>query len=66
MELPSIVHPNRYEVKGILLEVVSYNPLPERQARAIALMFYRQHKFTRRDQGRLFRVVWTGNPEFAG
>lgn len=57
MELPSVVHPKRFAIAGIFFEVVSYSTLTDAQAKSVALMFYRSHRFSRKDKGRLFRVL---------
>jgi len=57
MQLPSVVHPKKFSVKGMFFEVVSYATLTDEQASKVAMLFYRSGKFTKMDQGKLFRVV---------
>lgn len=62
MKLPDVVHPMRFRIKGIVFKVVSYVPLSDRQAGAIAKQFYRMHKFTKKHQGREVEVLWLEDP----
>ena len=55
--IPSVVHPKKFTIKGIYFEVVSFDPLTDQQAARLVQMFYRSHRFTRKDQGMVFRVV---------
>lgn len=57
MQMPSIVHPKKLSIKGMLFEVVAYTSLTDEQASKIAMIFYRSRKFTKKDQGKLFRVA---------
>jgi hypothetical protein len=57
MQLPSVVHPKRFSINGIILEVVSYTNLTDAQAMKAAQLFYSQHKFKKKDQGKLFRAL---------
>ena len=59
MEMPSVVHPTRFTIKGMVFEVVSYEPLSDSKAATVAMQFFRSHKFKKKDQGKLFRVLWT-------
>lgn len=59
MEIPSVVHPKRFTINGMVFEVVSYSALTDEQAQKAAMLFFRSHKFKKKDQGKLFRVVTT-------
>lgn len=59
MEMPSVVHPTRFTIKGMVFEVVSYSQLSDEKAATIAMQFFRMQKFKKKDQGKLFRVLWT-------
>lgn len=61
MNLPAVVHPVQFRIKGILFEIVSYDPLTDQQAARLAQAFYRLHRFTRKDQGRVYRVLTTAD-----
>ena len=56
LEIPSVIHPKRFLIKGILFEVVSYTPMQDAQAAKVVRMFYASRKFTRQDQGKVFQV----------
>jgi hypothetical protein len=64
--IPSVVHPKRFTIKGIYFEVVSFDPLTDPQAARLVQTFYRSHRFTRKDQGKVFRVVTIADQSHAG
>lgn len=64
--IPNVVHPTRFTIKGIVFEVVSYEPLTDAQAARLVQSFYRSHRFTRKDQGKVFRVVTIADQTNAG
>ncbi len=57
MKLPTITHPTKFNIKGMLFEVVAYKSLTNEEAAKAAMHFYRAHKFKKSDQGKLFRVL---------
>lgn len=57
MQLPSVVHPKKFAVQGMLFEVVAYSTLTDEQAAKAAMFFFRSRKFLKKDQGKLFRVL---------
>ena len=60
MKRPSVIHPKRFAIKGILFEVVTYTAVGDAQAGKVAMQFYRLHKFKKSDQGKQFQILWTG------
>lgn len=56
IRLPSVVHPKRFNIGGILVQVMSCVSLTDAQAAKVAMLFYRSRKFTKKDQGKLFRT----------
>jgi len=58
-KLPDIVHPKRFEIGGLIFEIVSYCQLTDDQALKVATHFYRTHKFRKKDRGKLFQVLTT-------
>ena len=66
MKIPDCVHPRRFEIDGLLFEVVSFSSLTDEQAAKIAMHFYRSHKFKKTDQGKLFQVVTMFDGSSAG
>ncbi len=59
MQMPSVVHPKRISLNEILFEIVSFVPLTDAQALHAANYFYNTHKFTKKDKGKLFKVITT-------
>jgi len=59
MKLPSVVHPTTFLIRGIKIQVVSYSQLSNERAGAVAMQFYRSHKFKKKDQGKLFQTLTT-------
>jgi hypothetical protein len=57
MNLPSVIHPKKFNIKGMLFEIVAYKPLTDDEAAQAAMYFYRSHKFKKADQGKLFHVL---------
>ena len=57
MNLPTIVHPKKFNIKGMLFEIVAYKAMTEDEAAKAAMHFYRTQKFNQADQGKLFRVM---------
>lgn len=57
MKLPSVLHPKRFRIAGMLFEVVAYVALTDAQAGKIAMLHYRSRKFTKRDQDKVHRVI---------
>lgn len=64
--IPSVVHPQKFSIKGIYFEVASFEPLTDQQAARLVQMFYRSHRFTRKDQGKVFRVLTIADHSHAG
>lgn len=64
--IPTVVHPKKFSIKGIYFEVVSFDPLTDQQAARLVQAFYRSHRFTRKDQGKVFRVVTIADRTHAG
>ena len=64
--VPSVVHPVRFKIKGIIFEIVSYARLTDEQARKIVLLYYRGHSFKKSDQGKQIRVVTLFDENSAG
>lgn len=59
MVLPHIIHPKRFKIKGIFVEVVSHSSLTDEQAAKAAMLFFKSKKFKKNDQGKLYRVITT-------
>ena len=57
MNLPSIAHPAKFNIKGMQFEIFAYKSLTEDEAAQAAMHFYRSRKFKKTDQGKLFRVL---------
>jgi hypothetical protein len=57
MKLPSVIHPKRFEINGILIEVISLGALTDEEAARVAMHFYKAHKFKKKDQGKLFQAI---------
>ena len=57
MQPPSVIHPKRFVINGIIFEVVSYSPLTDEKAAKVAMLFFRSHKFKKKDHGKLFQVI---------
>lgn len=55
--LPICVHPKKFNISGILIEVTTCEPVTDEQAAKIALHFFAGRKFKKSHQGKLFRVV---------
>lgn len=66
MQLPSVLHPKRFSINGMLFEIVSHSELTDEQAAKAAMLFFRRHKFKKKDQGKLFRVVTAFDRETSG
>lgn len=66
MTMPSVIHPKRFSIGGIVVEVVSAGPLTDNQAARLAQHFYRSHRFTRKAQGKVFRVITVSDQTTAG
>lgn len=57
MQLPSVVHPKKFSINGMLFEVVAYTALTDDQAAKAAMFFFKSRKFLKKDQGKVFRVL---------
>ncbi len=64
--IPRVLHPTRFTIKGIAFELVSFEPLTDAQAARLVQAFYRSHRFTRKDQGKVIRVVTIADQTNAG
>ena len=60
--LPSVIHPTKFNINGIVLEVVSFEPLNNEQAGWVAGWFYRNHKWKKKDRGKLNQAVTVASP----
>lgn len=56
MQLPSVIHPKRFEINGMFFEIVTYIPITDDQAEKIAMAFFACRKFKKNDRGKLFQV----------
>lgn len=56
-ELPTIVHPIKFRIGGIIFEIVSYVPLTDAQAAKAAMFYFQSYKFQKKDRGKLFRLL---------
>ena len=61
MELPNIVHPTTFNINGYSIQVVTYMPITDAQARALATHCFRSRKWTKKDLKKSFRFVWAGD-----
>lgn len=66
MEGPSVVHPKKFSISGMIFEVVSMEAISDEQAGRIAMHFYRGRKFKKSDTGKIFRVITTVDRNSAG
>lgn len=66
MTTPTVVHPTRFKIAGIIFEVTSLGPLTNNQAARLAQHFYRSRRFTQKDQGKVFRVITVADQTTAG
>lgn len=57
MDMPSVVHPVKFEIKGITFEVVSIGELTNEQAAGVARLAYAKHKRKKKDVGKIVQVV---------
>lgn len=57
MQMPSVVHPKKFSINGMFFEIVSFSTLTDEQAGKAAMFFFSNHKFKKKDQGKVFRVV---------
>lgn len=57
MEMPSVTHPTTFEINGMYFKIVSYSELTNEQARRAAQLYYRTHKFKKKDKGKLFTAL---------
>lgn len=63
VNLPSVLHPTTYNVRGYRIRVMSHFPLTEQQARTIALHTFRGRKWTKKDLSKVHIQYWTGDRE---
>jgi hypothetical protein len=61
MELPSVVHPTVFGIRGYRLQVVTYFAVSNEQAALIAQVAFRQRKWLKKDQGKTHTLLWTGD-----
>jgi hypothetical protein len=59
VDLPNVVHPTRYRINGVTIELVAYRKLTEEEARMHAAVALRGKKILKKDRGKLFRVMLT-------
>jgi len=54
-----ITHPVKFNIGGMLFEVVTSGPVTQAQAAKIAMLFYQQHRhtFKRAQRGKLIQVI---------
>jgi hypothetical protein len=57
MEMPSVVHPTSFNIRGIYFRVVTLFPLTDQQAAKIAMRYYRAKKFKKKDIGSTIHVI---------
>ena len=57
MKIPSVIHPTRYTIRGIIFEVVSYVQLTDRQAQEIARTYYRKLKNKKKHVGKIVQAI---------
>ena len=51
MQMPNVLHPNKFSINGIFFEVVSYDQLTDDQARKVVLFFCQTYKFLKKNIG---------------
>jgi|GEM_PF-2393934 len=59
MEMPSTVHPTKFNIDGYIFQVISYSKLTDKQAARAAQYFYQTHKLKKKDKGKLIKVITT-------
>jgi hypothetical protein len=62
MEMPSVIHPIKFNIGGFLLEVRSFEPLNDRQAEWVVRYYCRNHKLKKKDIKKLHVAITTASP----
>lgn len=57
MEMPNVIHPKRIKIDGFIYEVVSYGPLTDERAVALAKLSHRLNRPKKRRPGTVYQVV---------
>lgn len=57
MLLPSVIHPKKFSINGMLFEIVAYSQLTDEQAAKAAMRYFRSHTFLKKDRGKSFQVL---------
>jgi hypothetical protein len=57
MNLPNISHPKKFEIDGIIFEIITCSSITDEQAREFAMQYFRTHKFKKKDKGKLFQIL---------
>lgn len=63
MNLPDVVHPQKFLINGYTIGVVTYFPVTDRQAARIAMHAYRSRKWTKKDLKKSHLIQWAGDRE---
>ena len=66
MEMPSVVHPTQFNIKGIAFRVVTLFPLTDSQAAKLAMRYYQTHKFNKKHIGTTIHVISVADRETIG
>ena len=67
MEIPTVVHPTRFEVNGVLFQVVAFGTLTDAQAELALKLFLRNNRLKKKPKrGQLVKVFWTGDIDLLG
>ena len=66
LEMPSVVHPVKFNICGFVFEVVSYVPLSDEQAQKVALMTYYRTKPKKKDRNKIFTAITTFDENSSG
>jgi hypothetical protein len=61
--IPNVVHPKRFNINGYLIEVATYFTVTDLQAARIAQHGFRRRKWSKKDLGKVTRILWIGDQE---
>lgn len=61
MKLPDVRHPRVFRIAEVEIELITYFPLTEPQAQALALHLWASEPKIRRAKGKRLQVPWLGD-----
>lgn len=61
MELPNVVHPKRFLISEVQIQVITYFPITDHQAALIAMHLWRTQAKVRKAKKKLIQIPWIGD-----